>query len=47
LVENVHRLKLGALLETIFFSDELETSFSDAIQVDIIKSDHDATIAFL
>jgi hypothetical protein len=30
----------------LLFSDELETTFSDVIQVDRIKSDHDATIAF-
>jgi hypothetical protein len=33
-------------LDPILFSDELETTFSDVIQVDRIKSDHDATIAF-
>ena len=38
--------RLGALLDPILFSDELETTFSDVIQVDRIKSDHDATIAF-
>ena len=38
--------RLGALLDPTLFSDELETTFSDVIQVDRIKSDHDATIAF-
>jgi hypothetical protein len=38
--------RLGALLDPILFSDELETTFSDVIQVDRIKSDHEATIAF-
>jgi hypothetical protein len=38
--------RLGALLDPILFSDELETTFSDVIQVDRTKSDHDATIAF-
>jgi hypothetical protein len=38
--------RLGELLDSILFSGELETSFSDGMQVYRIKNDHDATIAF-
>ena len=41
-----HREELFDNLDPILFSDELETTFSDVMQVDRIKSDHDATIAF-
>jgi hypothetical protein len=38
--------RLGALLDPILFTDQLEATFSDAMQVARIKCDHDATITF-
>ena len=38
--------RLCELLDHILFSGELETAFSDAMQIYRIKHDHDATIAF-
>ena len=39
--------RFGALLDPILFSSELETSFSDAMQVYRIKNYHNATTAFI